>query len=417
MPISTSVIGVIEPLLRPKVRTTARIAIDFYRSQQRKCFPTRLYGLKGRPNDEYSVENPRRALVSYLSSPFMLLPNDPTSRQFSNSGIARTLVSVLQDLDYIVDVVNYDDTGFRPRPVYDLFIGHGGINFQRIACSLPRATVKIYFSSGSYWKVQNERARVRVEDLSRRRDVRLQSDRAISHSEEWANANADGIIALGGPSVLESYAQFDRVVNLNNSSYGDPLYDLGGKDFASGIDKFLFFAGPGNVHKGLDLLLEAFCKTDKHLYICQELRTDFIKAYWHELHNAPNIHYLGKVALHSDQFNNLMESCNYVVLPSCSEGQPGSVIDCMCYGLIPIVSRESNIETKDFGITLQQCTVEEITRIVLDVSSRPTPWHQEMARRTQAVAQADFSPQKFYENMKRSILHLCRSATDSAPGN
>ena len=109
----------------------------------------------------------------------------------------------------------------------------------------------------------------RFDNFYKRHGVRLPPDRHIKHSEEWALNHADGIICLGNSSARDSYAQFPLVIDINNASYPDDHYDCTPKDFEAGRDGFLFFAGPGNIHKGLDLLIEAFTDLAEHLYICQ----------------------------------------------------------------------------------------------------------------------------------------------------
>jgi len=352
------------------------------------------------------IEPTKRALVSYITSPFRLSPDDPRNVQFSNIGIARSVVRVLNELGYVVDVIEWIDTRFVPKREYDVFVGHGGCNFEHVVLNLPLHVVKIYFSTGVYWQEFNRREEERFQWLEERRGVRLPYDRWIQHSEEFANWSPDGIICLGNQFARDSYSKFPFVINLNNAACHDDRYDRTRKDFASGRDKFLFFSGGGNVHKGLDLLLEAFVQVEAHLYICQHIEPGFHDIYRHELEDFPNIHSIGPVPLRSPKFYELVDTCNFVILPSCAEGQPGSVVDCMHQGLIPVVSRESNIETSDYGVTLANCSIDEIIRVVSDLSQRPPEWCEQMSRRTRKIALADFSEVAFLRNMKYAIQNI-----------
>ena len=60
-------------------------------------------------------------------------------------------------------------------------------------------------------------------------------------------------------------------------------YSSSNKNFDDARNNFLFFNGPGNVHKGLDLMLEVFTRVDQHLYIRQNIEPAFLKAYKKEL--------------------------------------------------------------------------------------------------------------------------------------
>ena len=101
-----------------------------------------------------------------------------------------------------------------------------------------------------------------------------------------------------------------------------------------------------------------------------------------------------------------MNRCNFVIHPTCAEGSPGSVIECMNQGLIPIVSREAAIDVDGFGILLDQCSIEEIVRVVRDVSQRPPEWCEDMSARTRDVAIAQFSETAFHRNMSEAIQHI-----------
>ncbi|MFC1496872.1 methyltransferase [Verrucomicrobiota bacterium] len=354
----------------------------------------------------------KRALLSYITDPFRLSPDDPINVQFSNTGIARSIVNVLNELGYSVDVIQYTDTKFVPRKGYDLFIGNGGYNFEGIARNLSVDTIKIYFSTGIYWKDFNRKEAERFRQLEERRGVRLPHDRWINHSEEHANRSADAIICLGNKHARESYSQFPSVLNLNNAAYPDDHYDQIKKNFSAARSNFLFFSGSGNIHKGLDILLEAFVQMDTHLYICQGMSPGFYKLYRRELNDYPNIHLVGLVPARSSQFYELADKCAFVIQPFCAEGQPGSAVECMHQGLIPVVSQETNIDTNDYGITLNTCSIEGIVEAVKDLSQRPPEWCEEMAQRTRKAAIAKFSADVFSLNMKNAIRHVIDRKTD-----
>lgn len=345
----------------------------------------------------------KRALVSYITAPFRLWPDDPRNMEFSNIGIGRSIVYALNELGYVVDVVEYSDRKFVPHREYDLFIGHAGQNFETIAKRLKTETTRIYFSTGPYWKFSNDQEITRVIALRQRRNVGYPFERIIKASEEWANKNADAIICLGNDHARQSYDRFPAVFNLNNASYYDSHYDYLKKDFASARHNFLFFSGPGNVHKGLDLLLEVFPGLDAHLYICQCINPVFHRIYRRELESTANVHLVGEVPFRSSQFYELAERCAFVINPSCAEGQPGGVVECMHQGLIPVVSKESNIETSDYGFVLETCSIPEIAKAIRDLSGSPPERCAEISRKIRMVTMEKFSATFFVQNLKKII--------------
>jgi hypothetical protein len=160
-------------------------------------------------------------LLSYIVHPFFIPEDDPRYFNHTNIWFARAIVQVLNQLGYSVDVIHYRDQGELPRQDYYLFIGHGGENFERICQQLRPATRKILFTTTSYWQFNNHQEQARFADLEQRRGARLPYDRRIQHSEDAALRLADGVIGLGNPVTLRTYAGFDHVVMLN----GAALYD------------------------------------------------------------------------------------------------------------------------------------------------------------------------------------------------
>lgn len=352
----------------------------------------------------------RYALLSYITYPFRLPSGDPRLKEFSNVGIARSIVRVLREMGYKVDVIEWTDNSWSPTRLYDLFIGHGGCNFQRIAHLLPSRTVKIYFSTGRYWREHNDLEEARFRDLERRRGIRLSRDRRIEFSEEEANTLANGIICLGNGDVADSYRKFPLVISLNSAAVFDPRPDFVHKDFYEARRHFLFFAGPGNVHKGLDLVLEAFAGSDAELHICQVIKPDFRAAYRRELQDLPNIHLHGPVLFRGEKHYELVDRCAFAISASCSEGSPGAMIECIHQGLIPVVSRHTGIDVSDFGIVLEPCTIQGIRDIIHSLRQRPPEWCAEMSARARAAALRDFSEATFLKNLRMAIERITEYA-------
>ena len=57
---------------------------------------------------------------------------------------------------------------------------------------------------------------------------------------------------------------------------------------------------------------------------------------------------------------------------SCSEAGTGSTTTCMHAGLIPIVSYETATDVEDFGLTLKDCSVDEIKHAIQYIANLPT---------------------------------------------
>ena len=190
------------------------------------------------------------------------------------------------------------------------------------------------------------------------------------------------------------------------ASFPDEHYERTAKGFRLGAPQFSFFSGSGNVHKGLDVLLDAFSLLDTHLYICQKISPAFYKVYRHELEDLPNIHLVGFVPIRSQRYYDLIDRCAFVIHPSCAEGSAGSLVEAMHQGLIPVVTRETTVDTGDYGVTLDNGMIQHVAKMV-DELSQKSP--QECKHCRDAPGQppsAEFSVEAFESNLKNAIAHI-----------
>jgi len=365
-----------------------------------RCAKTRVI----RDYDEFCEEKPnRRALLSYLVLPLLPPPMLRDRVKFSNRGIAQEIPRVLNKLGYSVDIVNYDNRSWHPDRPYDLFIGHGGINFEQISRGLPERTVRIYFATGIYWRDLNDRVRRRAADLVSRRGVTLSSYRTVEDSEDYALRISDGIICLGNHRAVESYSKFPNVIGINNAVFPVNWDGWRRKDFEEGRRHFLFFSGPGNVLKGLDLLLEVFAESDFHLHICQHLERDFVRAYWRELNKCPKIHVYGFLKMRSPKFMSLAMRCNWVVVPTCTDAQPGAALECMAHGLTPILSEEANIDVGKWGIPLPDCRIDTLRSTLCRASRMETDSIRQLTTEVVEMTRNLYSVENFSRNIHQAI--------------
>ena len=364
-----------------------------------------------RDYDEFCDGKPaRRALLSYLVLPLLPPPSFRDRVKFSNRGIAQEIPRVLNELGYSVDIVNYDNRSWLPDRPYDLFIGHGGINFEQISRRLLERSARIYFSTGIYWRESNTRVQWRAADLVTRKGVVLSSYRTVENEEDYAVRNSDGIICLGNHRAVDTYSHFSKVIGINNAIF--PVYweEWRGKDYERGRRNFLFFSGRGNVLKGLDLLLEAFAGTDLHLHVCQHLEPDFADAYRRELTECPNIQVHGFVPMRSPKFYNLANRCDWVISPTCAEGQPGAVLECMAQGLIPILSEEANIDVGKWGIRLPDCRIKTMRSTLLLASGMETELIRLMTNEVVEETRNLYTVENFNRNIRQAISRLAVSS-------
>jgi glycosyltransferase involved in cell wall biosynthesis len=222
--------------------------------------------------------------------------------------------------------------------------------------------------------------------------------------------HADCATVLGNQSTIRTYEYalkpIFRVPLSTCAVYPWP----GEKDFDSCRKNFLWFGSNGFVHKGLDLVLDVFAEMpDYHLYVCGPIQQekDFENAYYKELYQSQNIHTVGWVDIESPAFIEVANQCTGIIYPSCAEGQAGSVVTCMHTGLIPIISYESGVDvSSNFGLILEDCSIETIKRSIESISSLPGEQIRQMSRRAWEFARANHTREKFAEEYKKIILNI-----------
>ena len=359
---------------------------------------------------QYLVANQpgKRALLSYLPVPVYMEQRGQTTYQFSNHGIARSWPRVLNKLGYTVDIISWDDTEFAPSSQYDLVIFHGGKNFQNLKSALKPRTQAIHFLAGSYWKYNNQAESKRFADLKKRRSIDLEPDRYIEANEDDVSAVCLANIVIGGKEIIKTYPKSPPTHAIPIGAYPGVTIAQN-KDYSASQSNFLYFAGGGSVHKGLDLLLEVFAlRPDLQLHIMATVESDFEAAFAREL-GLPNIHNHGHVAMRSEVFTNVSDICAWVIMPSCSEGQPGSVVEGMLHGLIPIVTKQCHIDVRAHGIVLADAKIPTIARAVDMATNMPSKTLTKWSIASHQRAITEHSPELFEERLTNAIKTSLKS--------
>ncbi|NOY68279.1 MAG: glycosyltransferase family 4 protein [Deltaproteobacteria bacterium] len=397
------------PVLKAAIKKNRRLysALQrvgpFYRALEQGCrkrFPRRYPGMDLRPREEKkNAPLKRRALVSYLVHPFTISPGDPMFYRHSNIWQSHRIVYILNRLGFLVDVVDFRDKGFVPKKDYDLFFGHGDETFLSIGRKLPEKSRKIYYSTSNYWRYRNRAVEERYAALSLRKGIEVRPLKMIPPIIEDVLSMANGIIGIGGEFARETYAGYPRVIMVDNTVFPDGAYDISKRDFSCSRSHFLFFAGDDNIRKGLDLLIEAFSGLNAHLWICAFIDEPITRLYEKELNHLPNIHPVGSIMPRSDLFYEIIDRCAFSILPTSSEGQPGTVAECMYYGLIQLISPACSIEVEGFGELLEECSIREIREKVTRWEAMAPGQLRSMAQKARRVAESRFSPAAFTANM------------------
>ncbi len=352
-------------------------------------------------------ESRGRVLFSYILDPFCLPEGAPVSHDHTHDWESREMARAFVEMGYTVDAIHWTNTRFEPAHDYAVLIDPR-LAMERLAPRLGPGCLKILHAETAHWTFHNAAQRRRLAELAARRGIALPPHRLLE--ENRAAEHADAIVLLGNGFTAGTYAFAGKpIVRLPVSSpylYPSPE----GKDFDACRRRFLWFGSDGLVHKGLDLVLEAFAGLpDFHLTVCGPIARErpFELAFWRELYDTPNIDTAGWVDVAGPAFRTISAASLGLVYPSCSEGGGASAITCMHAGLVPVLSYEASVDVEpSFGRILEESSVEAIRRAVQELAARPAAELEAMARASWRQAREHHTRERFAAGYRRAVRRI-----------
>ena len=355
-------------------------------------------------------------LLGFIIEPFLRESGEPISNAHSHDRESFKMAETFLEMGYCVDVISYRNSTFIPRKPYSIFVA-ARTNFERIARLLDDSCIKIVHQDTAHWLFNNHAAYSRLLALQERRGLTLYSARIVEPN--WAVEYADYITILGNQFTIDTYKYAGKEIYRIPISVPAIYPWPEDRDMEACCKNYVWFGSSGFVHKGLDLVLEAFLDMpDYHLTICGPLDQDaaFQKAFHKELYETPNIHTVGWVDIESEHFLNITRNCIGLIYPSCAEGGGGSALTCMHAGLIPVVSYETSIDVDDFGIVLRENTIAEIKSTIKSLSALPKHDLLKRARLAWEYARNNHTRERFADIYKKTIDIIINESRKSQGG-
>lgn len=330
-------------------------------------------------------------LISYFTYPFL---TDKPLTGHTNYWEVRQMAKEFLDRGYAVDVIDSSNSSFKPKKAYSVCIDTHG-NLERFAPLLQKECIKVFHTTTSHWLFQNTASYKRSYDLLKRRGAALGPERLLPPSTTIEAA--DIVLLLGNDATESTYSYANKEIFRISISAVFSFPSPQTKDFASVRNNFVWLGGAGAIHKGADLVLEAFAQEPKlSVSMCGKyLYPEFEAVYRKELHDTANIQSIGFVDLNGKVFEDIRSSSAFLIYPSCSEGQAGSVVAAMHAGLIPIISKHCGVDVGDFGFVLKENTIEEIREIINQVAALPEAELKRRSHDAWAYAQKHHTKEQF----------------------
>lgn len=344
------------------------------------------------------------ALLSYIIEPFFLRPGQSIPNTHTNYWGSQQIARTLADLGYWVDVIDYRNQSFIPVRDYSLCIDVRR-NLERLASRLGENCIKVMHLDTAHILFHNAAEANRLLELQQRRGITLPPRRF--EMPNLGIEHADCAITNGGKFTISTFGYANKPIYRVPCPIELPFLGTDNKDFEKVNKNFLWFASGGMVHKGLDLVLEAFAEMPQyHLTVCGPIHNepDFEKAFYRELYETPNISTIGWIDLNSPKFKELTDKCIGVVSASCSESAGIATIICMGTGLIPIYTNEACAAAGDnVGFVLEDCKIDTIKKAIKGVANMPADTLRQMSRDASDYVKVNHTREKFTQEYKRVL--------------
>ena len=122
-------------------------------------------------------------------------------------------------------------------------------------------------------------------------------------------------------------------------------------------NKFVWFGSAGIIHKGLDILIDAFAEMSDlqlDIYGAPHEEIDYLRC-------PANVFVYERIDVSSDDFiNEVVNKHVFVLSLSCSEGMMSGIATCMLAGLIPIVTKETGYDDCPFVFSFDDWHIEKV---------------------------------------------------------
>lgn len=353
------------------------------------------------------------ALLAHLVKPFLLSDEELLPVSHTHFLESKLIGKVLLDLGFAVDVIDYRNDTFHPDKEYTFFISPARKYFERYAQILNSDCIKIAHLDTAHWLSNNTNALNRCYEFKTRKGVAIKSYKFIE--ENKAIELSDYGVVLGNKYTIDTYRYAHkplfRVPLPTVKTYPKPET----KKYDNVKKNFLWFGSNGFIHKGLDIVIEAFTELeDYNLTICGPINSeeDFVKIYYDELYNTRNITTRGWIDVCEKEFLDITDQCIGIVYPSSSESGGGSVLTCMQAGLIPLVTYESSVDVDEtYGILIDEISIPGVKEAVLKLSKLSGEKLKEMSDTAWFYSRSNFTHSAYYNGYKNILSKVLNNNT------
>jgi glycosyltransferase involved in cell wall biosynthesis len=364
--------------------------------------PSRVYDLFG-------SSYPRRALLSYILSPFKASESQRVVH--TNHLEARIWAEVLHEFGFRVDVLDFRDAEAVAEPgAYQLVAGFGR-PFEQLLNIRQPGTSFVFYGTGCHPYFSNRATVARkVEFYDRYGEWPRTGGRELAETWPLQLMTSDHYVVLGNEYVAQTYR--DHV--LRGHIHKLPAFPLGegSPEQRRGTilkqrTELLWFGSAGCIHKGLTGVLEALdVFPDLTLHIAglspAEEQLLGLERLFPNVYRRAIRH--GFLTVGTAAFQRVMDVSGMVLLPSASEGGAPSVITALAHGAgLPVISKATGLDLGDASFMLETGSVGEIREAIQRILSMEPADYERMVSAAQEYVRCRYSIARYRAGLEEIL--------------
>lgn len=342
----------------------------------------------------------KKCLLLYITEPFLIGIND----YHQNSWQVYELARLISELGYSIDVVDYDYNLEKFPNMYDLVVDINVVGDRRPYVNFMNENCKkIAYMTGSDNSFAVNAEKKRLQRILKEKNYKLPLMRLAPPISRYIES-FDAFFLIGNQFTLNTFSDYKLPPVYFIRNHG---YNINADKIDRKPNNFIFFASFGQVHKGLDLLLEIFSTicVDCNLYVCSNFKheKEFCDLYYRELYKTKNIYPMGFLNIKSKKFLEIIGKCTYMIVPSCSEGMMGSALVCMSAGIIPIMTPECGYDDGEY-ILIDDVDKNNIAYIVHKCACMENKKINDLSNKMIRIVKDKYTKRHFSESVQNALL-------------
>lgn len=293
--------------------------------------------------------------ISYIADSFYHRNDEGFLNAHQNKREALVMAEVFNKLGYNAYFMLYTSNKSLPDIDCKLVFGHEP-GVQRAKEKYKNAKM-VFYAVSTYYEYRNTKIKQMTDDFNKKYNASVPYRRLVN--PHTAFLESDASLLIGSEITKNTYPEEyrDKITKIHQST--QQCKYLHNVD-ATGSKEIFYLASSGNILKGIQAVIEFFSNHQEYtLHWIGPVEDDVKNALQNVI--TPNIISYGFQDISSQMVLGLMERCDFMIYPSGVEGVPGSVLNAMKSGLIPLVTPWASFDgIEDYGFVMEDANVEGV---------------------------------------------------------